>query len=241
MTGSRRRLSSTNEPTGQCISRAAVAVGLVAGDDRVHPPVGPLQESTATSGKIVSDLRLVQAQVVEVDDVEVGPVAGGEDAAIVQADRASRAVAVALDEERQVDRATLAIAPPIVEQRRGETAVADRADVRAPVSQARHRVRMGQHLVHSVEVAVDVVQERQVQHPRPIARRAEQDVECEFLGHHAGTRGACRDRVVELRFVVRLVGHLEQQLELVDERPAELVSVSFGELLAVPSEQSLPE
>ena len=126
-------------------------VRLAAGDDRVLPPVGPLQEPPAACGEVVRDLGLVQPEVVEVDDVEIGAVPGGDDAPVEQPDGSRRVVAMALHEEREVDPVAVAVAAPVLEQRRREAAVADRPDVSAAVAQAWDGVRVGQHLVAAVE------------------------------------------------------------------------------------------
>ena len=75
----------------------------------------------------------------------------------------------------------------------GKLAVADRADVGAAVAEARHGVRVGEHLAAAVEVAVDVVEERQVEQALAVA--GEHHVECELVGAatpRAGGPGADR-------------------------------------------------
>ena len=170
----------------------------------------------------MDDLRLVEAEAVEVDHVEVGAVAGREHAAVRQSDGAGGVAAVALHEERERDPIVVPVAAPVLQQRCGEAPVADRADVGAAVAEARHGVRVDEHLVAAVEIAVDVVEERQVD--EAFALVGEHHVEREFLGRHARPGGAGTDRIGELRFVVGLVEHLEQQVEAADERTAKLVA-----------------
>ena len=52
----------------------------------------------------------------------------------------------------------------------------------------------------------------------------EHHVERQLFGSHAGAGGAGTDRIGELRLVVGLVEHLEQQVEAADQRAAELVA-----------------
>ena len=73
--------------------------------------------------------------------------------------------------------AAAAVPPPVREQRRREAAVADRADVGAAVAEAGHRVRVGEHLADRVEVAVDVVEDRDVEQRPPLV------LEEQVVGH----------------------------------------------------------
>ncbi len=185
----RRRLGAPDEPAGQRLGGLSVVVGLLAGDDRVPPPVGPLQQATAPGRQVVDDLGLAESEAVEVDHVQIGAVPRGEHATVQQSDGAGGVAAVALHEERQRDPVVVAITAPVLQQRRGEAPVADRADVGAAVAEARHGVRVDEHLVAAVEIAVDVVEERQVDEALAVA--GEHHVECEFFGRHArrGRRG----------------------------------------------------
>ena len=119
------------------------------------------------------------------------------------------------------------------EQRGGKAAVADRADVRAAVGEARHRVRVGQHLPACVEVAVDVVEEGQVE--EPVAVVAEHDVERQ-LGRRRALRGRPGgDRLVERGLVVGLLGHLEEQVVPRDDTSPELVVRPSGLVVEQPA------
>jgi hypothetical protein len=214
-------LGAADQAAGQCVGGDAVVVGLLAGDDRVAPAGRSLEQAPSVGREVVDDLGFVEAQVVEVDHVEVGPIARCDDTTIEQADRAGGVATVALHEERQRDPVVVAVASPVGEQRRREAAVADRADVRAAVGQSGHRVRVGQHLVAAVEVAVDVVEERQVE--QPVSVVGEHRVECNLLGTVPGAGGDRLDRGVERRLVIGFVAHLEQQVEAADQVAAELL------------------
>ena len=168
-----RRLGAPDETAGQRLGGLAVVVGLLAGDDRVPPAVGPLQQAPAAGRQVVDDLGLAESEAVEVDDVEIGAVPRGEHATVATV-RRSRAVSRQWRCTRNGSgiRSWSRSRPQCVQQRGREAAVADRADVGAAVAEARHGVRVDEHLVAAVESAVDVVEERQVEQARARRRRA---------------------------------------------------------------------
>ena len=187
-------------------------VGDLAGRDRRDVAVGGLHEPLAAGREVVAHLGAVRGQPFEVDDVHVGAVAGREHAAVEQADRARGRAGVALHEERQRQPTVIAVAAPEREQRRREARVADRADVRAAVGEPDDGVRMGQHLADRVEVAVAVVEERDVEQRAAVVRAA--------AGRRRGraarglrARPALRDARRRIGFVVGRVAELEHAVE----------------------------
>ena len=136
-------LSTPDQAPGQLVGGLAVVVRLPAGHDGVAPAGGALQQAAAAGRQVVHDRRLVEAEPIEVDDVEVGAIAGGDDAPVVQTDGAGGVATVTLHEERQRDQVVVTVATPVGEQRGREAAVADRADVCATVAEARERCAGG--------------------------------------------------------------------------------------------------
>src|SRR5260370_20156194 len=102
------------------------------------------------------------------------------DAAIVQTDR-KRGLA-RLRRHHEGDReffAALAVAGPVRQQIAWEAGIADNAAMGAAVAQSRHRKRIAQHLVHGIEIAVGVVQERHIEHATAVI--AQHGVICQFF------------------------------------------------------------
>ena len=70
--------------------RFAVLVGDLARHDRGDVAVGRLHEALAAGGQVVAHLGPARGEALEVDDVDVGAVAGREHAAVEQADGRAR-------------------------------------------------------------------------------------------------------------------------------------------------------
>ena len=153
------RLGAAHQATGEGACSFAVAVRLHAGDEGVGPSVGALKKPLATCWEVGDDLRLVQAQVVVVDDIDVGSVTRRKHATVEQADCLGRVAAMLLHEVRQRQGAALAIAAPIGKQGCRKGSVADRADVSPTVAEARHSERVAHHLVEAIEGTINVVEE----------------------------------------------------------------------------------
>ena len=115
----------------------------------------------------MADLGSPRGEVLEIDHVHVGAIAGREHAPVEETDGASGVARLALHREGKVEPAALAVARPERQQRRGEARVADRAHVRAAVGETDHGVGVREHLAGRVEVAVAVVEGRQVQERLP--------------------------------------------------------------------------
>ena len=126
-----------------------------------------------------------------------------------------RAVALRLPlhDERQVEPAVVAVARPQREQRRREARVADRADVRAAVAEPDDRVRVREHLADRVEVAVGVVEERQVEQRRGRRRRSSRS-----YARSSGSRPSRSARAAMLDAGVGLVVGRVAELEHARER-----------------------
>ncbi len=71
-----------------------------SGNERRAIAVDALNEAATTGGQVMDDLGLVQAQPVEVDDVDVGAKAGLEPAAIVEAEEIRGFAGLHLDQLR---------------------------------------------------------------------------------------------------------------------------------------------
>ena len=72
------------DPARSGIGQLAVVDDDLAGDDRRHVAVGPLDEPAGAGGEVVHLLGVAQPERVEVDHVHVGAPPGREHAAIVE-------------------------------------------------------------------------------------------------------------------------------------------------------------
>ena len=82
--------AAAHEPPGQRARGRTVSVGDRSGDDRGAVALRALQEPLASGREVIRHNRLVAAEGVEIDDVDVGPPPRGQDASIVQADGTRR-------------------------------------------------------------------------------------------------------------------------------------------------------
>ena len=85
MPASRAHCRRAQQPPRPLAGRLAVAEGFDAGDEGVVVALGALQHALAAGRQVVDDLRAAHAQAIEVDDVDVGPQAGREQAAVGEA------------------------------------------------------------------------------------------------------------------------------------------------------------
>src|ERR1700722_4860892 len=74
-----RGLSTPDQSARPGCGVLTVLEGDFAGADGRLPAVGALDQPPRSSGQIAHDLRQAQVQVLEVDDVEIGLEAGGDD------------------------------------------------------------------------------------------------------------------------------------------------------------------
>ena len=110
---------------------------IAAGDDGGAVAVGALQQALAPGGQVVGHDRRRAGQVVEVDDVEVGPHAGGQDPTVVEADGRRGGAGQLLDDLSHRHAAAGPVTGPVGEGVGREAGVGDEADVGAAVAQAR--------------------------------------------------------------------------------------------------------
>src|SRR2546428_11530934 len=84
--------------------------GRRPGQERGDVAVDPLHEAAAAGRKIVDEFRLIEAQTLEIDQVDMGAQARRESTAVPQAEEIGRLAGLALD--RQFERQSRP-APPI--------------------------------------------------------------------------------------------------------------------------------
>ena len=112
-------------------------------------PVAPgtLHDPLATRRQIVHDDRQIKTEVREIDDIEVGPIAGGNDSPVVQAVTAGRRRRLLVDQEFQRQlRAARPIARPKGAGRQASWSCKS-IHVRTAVGDAADRVAVYEHLV----------------------------------------------------------------------------------------------
>ncbi len=204
-----------DEATGQRVGRLAAPVGDVTSDDGGHVAVGRLHEPATAGRQVASHLGPARAQVLEVDQVQVGAVAGCDHATVEQTNGPCGRARLTLHEERQLHAPPVAVAPPPRQQRRREAGVADRADVRTAVGEPRHRVLVGEHLADGVEAAVEPVDDRQVEEAAAVVAGEQVVGELEWLAPLA--LGPRRDARRGTGLVVGRVGELEHAAEVAQE------------------------
>src|SRR5690242_12424746 len=77
-------LSVAHEPAGSRAGLLAILKGRRAGHECRAIAVDPLHEAAPTGRQIVHDLRLIQTQPIEIDQVDIGAQSGLEPAAILK-------------------------------------------------------------------------------------------------------------------------------------------------------------
>src|SRR5690606_31235293 len=102
--------------------------------------------------------------------------------------------------EREVDPPRRPVATPVSEQGRGEAAIADRADMCAPVAEPGNRVRVLEHLPDGVEVPAGEVEGGQIEQGGSVAD--DDQVVGELDRFATGATGARCDRVEGIGLVV---------------------------------------
>ena len=152
--GRRPTLGTANESPREFPCRLTLGVGLDTSDDRVTVTISTLHDPAATGRQVIEQLGLMHPQSVEVDDVEIGAVAGGQHATIMESDETSGVTGLTLDQELDIETSTVSISTPVLQQRRRERTVTDGADMGATVGERRDGVRMREQFVRAVEVAL---------------------------------------------------------------------------------------
>ena len=193
-------------------------------DDGRLVPVGPLHQPPPARGQVVGHLRRAQRQPLQVDHVDVALEPRGEQAAVVQAEELRGQPGLpahdVLERQRRSARAAL---HPVRQHEGGHTAVADGAAVGAGVRQPEQRARVLVERAQQVEVAVGVVEEREVEHPA-----GRQVVVGELLRARAAAGGARREALLGARLVVVGVSDEEHLVEARGDEPRELAHVERG-------------
>ena len=217
---------------GAMVSRRGRGAGTSAGvvvvatrhhtvDHRGEVALDGLDQSGASGGEIVERLRWRHAQSVEIDDVDVGPKARCERAAIGHAVQCRIPGGLLRDEELERDAlAALAIAGPVRELRRRHRGIADQRHVGTGIAQPGDGGRVHEHLADDVLDLVHVEPSHERSHHPAVLLEQE-------VVHHAEDvlTGRCRpgaEALGHLRLVVhgigqridRRCGHLEQRVEI---------------------------
>src|SRR5262249_43996540 len=143
------RVAGAHEAAGHRAGMVAPLEGRRPGQERGDVAFDPLHEAAAAGGKIVDELRLVEAQALEIDQGHAGAQPGREPPAVPRAEEIRRLAGLALDQqfERQ-SRPAPPIATPMQEHVGWHARIDDRGAVRAAVAQAKERRRVGQHLAY---------------------------------------------------------------------------------------------
>src|SRR5207245_6484532 len=95
------RVAGAQEPAGQRAGVLAPLEGWRASQECGDVTVDPLHEAAPAGRKIIDELRLVEPQAVEVDQVDVSAQAGRAPAAVVQAEEIRRLTGLPLDQPLQ--------------------------------------------------------------------------------------------------------------------------------------------
>ena len=122
----------------------------------------------------------MQPEVLEIHEVDVGPFARLQRAAVIES--VDRCGAPGLQMHGLLERdefATVAVANPVCEQCRGHAHITDQSAVCSTVAESKDRIRVQHHLAHGIEVVVLVTRERREQ--KCCAVTFEHPVECNFL------------------------------------------------------------
>ena len=149
------------------------------------------------------DVGSGQSHPIRIDDVDVGPSAGGEHAAIAESVDARRfARELSHDQLEWQARTTLAIAHPVRQHERGITSIADEAHVRAAVAQADHGVGPLQQRVRVVEIRESVVAQSKQDHRATVVGQKRVVQQCDRID--TGRLRARRDALRRLGLVVEI-------------------------------------
>ncbi len=218
-------LLAADEAAGERAGGLVVADGDLAGDDGGDVAGGALHEASASGGQVEDDLRLTQLELVVVDHVEIGAVAGCETTAVAQAVEVGGVGRHPPDRGGQVDpRTAHAVAHPVREHERRTAGVDRGAAVRATVAESPHRRRVLEHVVHVVEAEVEVVGERE--HHQVAAVALGEEVVDDLLSGTALALGDGGHRVVGPGLPLHRLAHREHVRErLVHERRQRVVEL----------------
>ena len=133
-----RQRPARHQAARQFARELIVGDGLHAGNPRPDVARCPLHEPPPPGGKVVRHARRSERERVEVDQVQVGAHARGDDAAVGETVEAGRLRRLAVDDVLQRQPRTAgAVACPVREHERRHAAVADRPAVRSGIAQTR--------------------------------------------------------------------------------------------------------
>ena len=76
--------------------------------------ISTLYDPAATGRQVIEQLGLTHPQPVEVDDVEIGAVAGSQHATIMESDETSGVTGLPLDQELKIETSTVSISAPVL-------------------------------------------------------------------------------------------------------------------------------
>ena len=150
----------------------------------------------------------MQGECGQVDQIEIGPHAGGDHAAIEQAVGACRVEGLFAHQPLDGQaRPAMPVTAPVGQQEGWPAGIADRADMRATIADAHHRRRILEHGADHFQIAVGVVLEGMQQ--QPLAVVGHQQFEGDFPDRYATGCGPHADRIGGIRLVVGDGRHLE--------------------------------
>ncbi|OWK28910.1 hypothetical protein SPDO_27460 [Sphingomonas dokdonensis] len=96
-----------------------------------------MHQAAGAGGEVVDHVGLAEFELVEIDDVDVGEVTGGEQAAVREPDGERGVAGLLLHRVGEIEQgATGAVAAPVGEHEGRQADVADRADMCAAIRQA---------------------------------------------------------------------------------------------------------
>ena len=208
----RAALVSAKQSPGARTSILAVSGDFDATDERVPVAPGALHNPLSARGKIVNDDGSLKAQVLEVDNIQVGAIARGNYSTVMESVTPSRRHRLLVDQVREWQlRAALPVARPDREQACRRTGIADIPNVGAAVGDTADRVAVYEHLVHDAKIAAAVVLERMQQEIRAVLLQKQLESKIERIA--ASCSSFLRDAVSEVRLVVQRVAEIERALE----------------------------
>src|SRR5438445_11035611 len=158
---SRRLPAAAHEPSGFGAGVLAALEDGGAGDQSRLITFGSLYEALAAGGEVVDDLGRVQAQAVEIDQVDVGALPGLQASAVVEAEEIGGLARLALHHvfERQT-RPTLPVSAPMGQHVGRRARVDDHRDMRAAVSEPKQCAWVDEHLTDWLVIVPSVAGHR---------------------------------------------------------------------------------
>ena len=157
----RRHRLAAHQPPRPRAGVLAVPTGDFAGDDRRVVADRSLHQPRAARRQVVHRIRKGQVQALEVDHIEVGPLAQFNAAPVVEAVEIGGLRGDPPDALSQGEAiAAMAVPGPMGEHVGRDRGVADGVAMGPAVAQADHRVAVEQLLVQGVVIGVGVVEKR---------------------------------------------------------------------------------